>query len=123
MAVDVSQVDPILAKLNDLYSGTTLMREKLDAWTLLRDIADAFVAGDISENEMIGYVREIAETICTQIASQGKSYPPEKLADELIQLVKQRAATASSARYMAMVERLRSAREKSREKRERLSVL
>ena len=123
MAVDVSQVDPILAKLNDLYAGTTLVREKLDAWTLLRDIADAFVAGDISENEMIGYVREIAETICAQIAGQGKSYSPEKLADELIQLVKQRAATASSARYMAMVERLRSARERAREKRERLSVL
>jgi hypothetical protein len=123
MAVDVSQVDPILAKLNELYSGTTLHREKLDAWTLLRDIADAFAAGDISESELKGYVSEIAQTVCAQIASQGKSYSPEKLADELFQLAKQRAVTTSGARYMAMVERLRSARERARERRERLSVL
>jgi hypothetical protein len=123
MAVDVSQVDPILAKLNDLYSGTPLVREKLDAWTLLRDIADAYASGDISESELGSYVREIAETVCAQIASQGKSYSPDKLADELLGLVKQRSATASGTRYMAMMDRLRSARERAREKRERLSVL
>jgi len=123
MAVDVSAIDPLLAKLNEVFSGTMLAREKLDAWTLLRDIADAYASGDIAEHELRGYVAEIAESICAQVASAGKRCSPEKLAEELLALVKQRAMTASSVRYRAMVERLRAAREKAREKKERLSVL
>jgi hypothetical protein len=123
MAVDVSQIDPILSKLNDVYSGTTLYREKMDAWTLLRGIMEEYASGNIMENELPTYIREIAATICAQVAAQGKSYPPEKLADELLNLVKQQAAASSAAKYMAMMERLSRVRERAKEKKERLSVL
>jgi hypothetical protein len=123
VAVDVSQVDPILAKLNDVYSGTTLYREKMDAWTLLRDITAEYASGNIMESELPTFVREIAMTICAQVASQGKSYSPEKLADELLQLVKQQAARSSAAKYMAMMERLSHIRARAREKKEGLRLL
>jgi hypothetical protein len=123
MAVDVSQIDPILSKLNDVYSGTTLYREKMDAWTLLRGIMEEYASGNIMESELPTYIREIAMTICAQVAAQGKSYPPEKLADELLNLVKQQAAASSAAKYMAMMERLSRVRERAKEKKERLSVL
>jgi hypothetical protein len=123
MAVDVSQIDPILSKLNDVYSGTTLYREKMDAWTLLRGIMEEYASGNIMENELPVYIREIAMTICAQVAAQGKSYSPEKLADELLNLVKQQAAASSATKYMAMMERLSSVRERAKEKKERLSVL
>jgi hypothetical protein len=123
MAVDVSQIDPILSKLNDVFSGTTLYREKMDAWTLLRGIMEEYASGNIMESELPTYVREIAVTICAQVAAQGKSYPPEKLADELLNLVKQQAAASSAAKYMAMMERLSRVRERAKEKREGLRVL
>jgi hypothetical protein len=123
MAVDVSQVDPILSKLNDVYSGTTLYREKMDAWTLLRGIMEEYASGNILESELPVYIREIAMTICAQVAAQGKSYSPEKLADELLNLVKQQAAASSAAKYMAMMERLSRVRERAKEKKEGLRLL
>ena len=123
MAVDVSQIDPILSKLNEVYSGTTLYREKMDAWTLLRGIMEEYASGNIMENELPPYVREIAVTICAQVAAQGKSYPPEKLTDELLNLVKQQAAASSATKYMAMMERLSRVRERAKEKKEGLRVL
>jgi hypothetical protein len=123
VAVDVSQVDPILAKLNDVYSGTTLYREKMDAWTLLRDITAEYASGNIMESELLTFVREIAATICAQVAGQGKSYSPERLADELLNLVKQVAAANSAAKYMAMVERLSHIRARAKEKKEGLRLL
>jgi len=123
VAVDVGQLDPILAKLNEVYSGTTLYREKMDAWTLLRDIAAEYAVGNIMESELPVYVREIAATVCAQVAAQGKSYSPEKLADELLQLVKQVAAASGAAKYMAMVERLSHIRARAKEKREGLRLL
>jgi hypothetical protein len=112
-----------LSKLNDVYSGTTLYREKMDAWTLLRGIMEEYASGNILESELPVYIREIAMTICAQVAAQGKSYSPEKLADELLNLVKQQAAASSAAKYMAMMERLSRVRERAKEKKERLSVL
>jgi hypothetical protein len=123
VAVDVSQVDPILAKLNEVYAGTTLYREKMDAWTLLRDIAAEYAVGNIMESELPTFVREIAMTICAQVAAQGKSYSPERLTDELLQLVKQQAAASSAAKYMAMVERLSHIRARAKEKKEGLRLL
>jgi hypothetical protein len=123
MAVDVSQIDPILSKLNEVYSGTTLYREKMDAWTLLRGIMEEYASGNIMESELPTYIREIAATICAQVAAQGKSYSPEKLADELLNLVKQQAAASSAAKYMAMMERLSRVRERAKEKKEGLRVL
>jgi len=123
MSFDVNKVDPLLAKLNEVYSGTQLFREKMEAWSLLRDLADGFSTGDIAEHELQSYVATIAESICAQVASAGKSYSPEKLSEELVALVKQRAATVSAARFMAIREKMRTARQKAREKGAGLSIL
>jgi 5-carboxymethyl-2-hydroxymuconate isomerase len=123
VAFDVSKVDPLLAKLNEVYAGTQLFREKMEAWSLLRDMAESFSTGDIAEHELRGYVATIAESVCAQVASAGKPCSPERLAEELFALVKQRAAAVSASRFMAIREKMRAAREKAREKREGLSIL
>jgi len=123
VAVDVSQIDPILAKLNEVYAGTTLFKEKMEAWSLLKDIASEYAAGNVMEGELPTFVREIAATICAQVAGQGKSYSPERLADELLNLVKQQAARSSAAKYAAMMERLAHIRARAKEKKEGLRLL
>ena len=120
---DVSQIDPILAKLNECYSGTPLQREKLELWSLLRDIAASLARGDVAELEVRALVAELAEGVAGQLAAHGKALSPEKLADELLGAVKDAAARAAAERTAAVRERLRRAGEKAREKRERLSVL
>jgi len=123
VAVDIPAIDPVLAKLNEVFSGTSLHREKMEVWSLLRDLADEYIAGNVEEYELSTYVAEIAQTICAQIAGSGKACSPERLAEELLAAVRRYALTRSGTRAFSIREKLKTAREKAREKRERLSVL
>jgi hypothetical protein len=123
VAVDISNVDPILNMLNNLFRGTPYVREKLEAWTLLRDLAREKAAGNVTDAELKMYVREVAESIASTLARGGKAVPVEALIDELYKQIAGAALRDLSTFSADVRRRLRAKRERARVRSEIESLL
>ncbi len=71
MASRVRLIDVI----NELFRGTPLVREKLDAYSLLHDLAEEVASGRASMEEAEPYLEHIVETIAALLAGAGKAVP------------------------------------------------
>lgn len=123
MAVDISNVDPILDMLNNLFRGTPYVREKLEAWTLLRDLAREKAAGNITDAELKMYIKEIAESIASTLARGGKTVSVETLIDDLYKQIAGAALRDLSTFSVDVRRKLHAKRERARIRSEIESLL
>jgi len=65
--------------LNELFRGTTLVKEKLEAYSLLRDLAEEVASGRATLEEAEPYLKQAIESIQSLLAGAGKGIPPEEV--------------------------------------------
>ena len=123
MAVDVSAIDPLLDRLNKLFAGTDKVREKLEVWTLLRDIAREHALGNLTDVETKMYVTEAAKRLSAVLAGAGKPVSVEQLSNDLYaDVVTLSTRTVAELRSDLML-RMRAKRAKARVRSELESLL
>jgi len=123
VAVDVSAIDPLLDRLNKLFAGTDKVREKLEVWTLLRDIAREHALGNLTDVETKMYVTEAAKRLSAVLASAGKPVSVEQLSNDLYaDVVTLSTRTVAELRSDLML-RMRAKRAKARVRSELESLL
>jgi len=123
VAVDISGIDPILDRLNRLFAGTERAREKLEVWTLLRDIAREHSAGNLTDAEVKMYVNDIAKRVAATLASAGKPVSVERLADDLYADIVTASSRSVAGLSAELRHKLRARREKARVRSELESLL
>jgi len=70
---------PLMNALNKLFHGTPLHREKLEAYSLLRDLASEVAAGRVSDEEAEKMINGVAQTIAALLSAQGKVMTVEEV--------------------------------------------
>jgi hypothetical protein len=123
VALDASQFDPVLGLLNKLFMGTALQAQKIEAWSLLRDIAREYAGGAITEAELEEYVGVIAKRLSTVLASAGKGIPSDALRDELMKAVLDAAGRDMASLALDIRARMAKRRERRRIRSEIESLL
>lgn len=123
MALDASSIDPVLGLLNKLFMGTALQAQKIEAWSLLRDIAREYAGGSITEAELEEYVGAIAKRLSTVLASAGKGIPLDALRDELMKAVLEAAGRDMASLALDIRTRMARRRERRRLRSEIESLL
>lgn len=123
MAVDVSAIDPLLDRLNKLFAGTGLVREKMEVWTLLRDIAREHALGNLTDVETKMYVSEAVKRLASVLAAAGKPVSAEQLAEQLYADVLALSTRTVSALRTEVMHKVRSRRERARIRSEFESLL
>jgi hypothetical protein len=123
VALDASQFDPVLGLLNKLFMGTSLQAQKIEAWSLLRDIAREYAGGSITEAELEEYVGAIAKRLSTLLASAGKGIPLDALKGELMKAVLDAAGRDMASLALDIRARMTRRRERRRLRSEIESLL
>ncbi len=123
MALDASSIDPVLGLLNKLFIGTALQAQKIEAWSLLRDIAREYAGGSITEAELEEYVGAIAKRLSALLASAGKGIPLDELKGELMKAVLDAAGRDMASLALDIRTRMARRRERRRLRSEIESLL
>jgi hypothetical protein len=119
----VRAADPVLALLNEVFAGTALYSEKLELWSIAKDIARSLAYGDITEVEARSMVAEVAAVTAARLQSEGKSISPDVLAERLFEAVKEASVKSVAELRARMFERIVKSRMRARERRETLGIL
>jgi len=123
VAVDVSAIDPLLDTLNKLFAGSELAREKLEVWTLLRDIAREHAAGNLTDAETKMYANDIAKRTAALLARVGKPVAVDVLAEQLYAAIITVSSQSVGGLAFDIRRKMRSKREKARVRSEIESLL
>jgi hypothetical protein len=123
VALDASSIDPVLGLLNKLFIGTALQAQKIEAWSLLRDIAREYAGGSITEAELEEYVGAIAKRLSALLASAGKGIPLDELKGELMKAVLDAAGRDMASLALDIRTRMARRRERRRLRSEIESLL
>jgi len=73
----------LLNAVNELFRGTPLTKEKLEAYALLRDLALEVAAGRATPEEAEPMIDQVAETISTLVSAYGKKIGVEEASKKL----------------------------------------
>ncbi|RLE88609.1 MAG: hypothetical protein DRJ67_01590 [Thermoprotei archaeon] len=73
----------LLNTINELFRGTPLVRDKLEAYSLLHDLAEEVASDRASMEEAEVMLDKVAETIAALLASAGKRVGVEEVSKKL----------------------------------------
>ena len=106
-----------VAWLNKLLGGCGVEREKTEAQTLASQIADAYAAGEINDDELTAMVNELCTGIVNLASQCNKPITQEECVNSMVSAIK------ASITVSALSTKIRSMLRKKREQRTETGIL
>lgn len=82
----------ILNALNELLAGCGVESQKMELFGILREIARDYASGDVTDNELEGYMRELAGSVVVLRQRAGLESDIGEITQKLLDAVKSDAA-------------------------------